>query len=607
MTRFGWPNLSHVLPSGWFTDKWYVKHGERLPGSTGSVYHVHSRPISGRSADMLVKFSRVAQEVPLVVQTTFPEDVPPDVIAAARFNSPMEEFGLLMEMRHSRLRPSGACIRTQHPLAIYAPPEEFQLWQLGRDETRFIRHRHLLAKDQADEVKAIELDIRRVYVLLYGWIKGEDAAQSCISGAIDESELRELTLRASHELRQTGFRVLDHKPQHFILRRDHRSGNVLRRRNGQLEYALVDYELLERTSENQQTYKTRQRERFRQLRRTLHAARSSTAHAQLKLTSIHGIDYVRGPVQDGGCLWVTGQVPDLFEYFVPDRWRRTPRVRLSRFNEVYRTRTRDNIYFVYRRSRVGTAPHSDPFTDTGKRIREHGYNSPFEEVAIAEQLRILGISTTVPLAIYRTGHRSHVARYLQDRRRFPDQSRAALTTDACEPYLIPNYDYYTIWEFFRGVHPDAHRDSERGIDLDHACERRAITEQDRQCILDQASEVLSQHGIQDEHLEGFEFTIHFDDHGTVLRDANGDVDATVGIDGLTAFEIGLLDEDTYREIIRGLEARLRAADCEKLDLKGSHVLLSMDTKGQFKCNRDSEPIATLCNFEFIRGLYRPLQ
>ena len=48
------------------------------------------------------------------------------------------------------------------------------------------------------------------------------------------------------ELQEAGFRMLDMKPAHIVVRFT-KSGQLLRRKNGRLAYALIDYELLEHT------------------------------------------------------------------------------------------------------------------------------------------------------------------------------------------------------------------------------------------------------------------------------------------------------------------------------------------------------------------------
>jgi len=94
VTRFGWPWLPRLLPDAWYTNGRYATEGEKLPGATGHVYHLTTVLASGRRLGFVVKFSRVAQDVSIMVQTSFPEDVPPEMLAGARFNSPLEEFGV---------------------------------------------------------------------------------------------------------------------------------------------------------------------------------------------------------------------------------------------------------------------------------------------------------------------------------------------------------------------------------------------------------------------------------------------------------------------------------------------------------------------------------
>ena len=86
-----------------------------------------------------------------------------EIIEAARFNSPLEEFGLVMELRRGLHGRRDARVRTQFPLAIYVPAEECQPWQLGRSTSTFTTHCRMLAEDQESAEKAIELDIKRMY------------------------------------------------------------------------------------------------------------------------------------------------------------------------------------------------------------------------------------------------------------------------------------------------------------------------------------------------------------------------------------------------------------------------------------------------------------
>ena len=611
VTRYGWPFLAHLLPSNWYENRWYLRGGQRLPGASGNVYRVRTQPVAGRSIDIVVKFSRVAQEVMVVVPTTFPDDIPPEVIANARFNSPMEEFGLVMELRRGAFGPRDLRILTQRPLAIYAPPEEFQLWQLGRDQTSFYVHGRQLADDQEHAIKAIELDIKRIYVLLYGWIDGKDAEETFRAGDIDARDFEALTPRVVRELRSKGFRVLDNKPQHFILRNSRVDGKPLCRRE-QLVYALVDFEFLQRTSEHQREFKVAQHDRYWHLqrRRWQPAPVPGPMPSHLKHMTIFGTSYVFGTGPDGGKLWVVGQNPELFDYFLPDRWRRTARVKLSPMNEVYRTRTRDNIHMVYRQSRVGTRPYVDPLTGLGRRIREHGYNSPFEEVAIAERLRQMGIATTCPRAIYRTGHLSTKAGYLRDERRFVDHADLVTPEPEAKPALSPRHDYYTIWDCYRGADPEhaaEGADEPPAIDLECGLEAELVTGEQLAEAMETTRNRMRAIGLGDEGIDAHELIVFPRRGGDLRRDDRGRVDIALCIDALTAHEYGLLSDEAYRAVIDHLDAKLHAVDCEKLNVSGSDLLLSMNPDGRFALDARGEILACLCNFELIRGLYRPIR
>lgn len=608
VTRLGWPDAGALHPARWYADQWYARRGVRLPGSTGHVYRVRTRPGAGRALDLVVKFSRVAQDVPVVIEASFPENVPASVIAEARFNSPLEEFGLVMELRRGAYGPRDLRILTHRPLAIWSPPEESDLWELGRSTSAFHSHRSLLAEDQDAAAKAIELDIRRMYVLLYGWLEGEDAEACFLGGGLEESEFLALTPRVASELEAKGFRVLDTKPKHFILRR-RRRGGLLRRPAGNLVYGLVDFELLQRSAEHQRRFEAERRERYWHLQCRRPEAPETEVPPRFVPATVFGVDYIFGAAPDGGEVWVVGHEGALFDYFLPDRWRRTRRLKLSAGSEVYRTRTRDDIDIVYRRSRVGLRPRVDPFTAAGKRSREAGYNSPFEEVAIAERLRRMGIPTVYPRAIFCTGHESVKAIRLRDPRRFADHASHLTPGPGGRPILRPDHDYYTLWDTFRGMDPllEAEGGGIGGVlGLERARDDGLLTAEEMERTLADARERLSHTGFPVESLSEDEFVVCVGRGGVPPR-SNGVVEVVLSLDALTAYECGLLAEEACLALIRRMDERLRAVDCEKLDPNGRHLLLTMDPDGRFRRDASGELHVTLGNFALIRGLYRPIR
>jgi hypothetical protein len=609
LTAFGWPYLAQLLPAQWFAERWYVKQGQRLPGSTGHSYHVRTRPADGRQVDLVVKFSRVAQDVPLTIATSFPDAVTAEELANARFNSPLEELGLVMELRRGGLDPQGPRLRTQHPLGLYVPPEEYPLWQLGRSETSFSPHDRLLAEDQEGAARAIELDIRRIYVVLYQWVKGLDAQASFERAELGQDEFYGFAPRVIEELRSCGFRVLDNKPKHFIVR-TRRDGRLLRERDGRLAYALVDFELLQRTAEHHRQFKVRQRRRYWDILRHRSEAPGGPLPPHLTPMKLFGVPYLFSACADGGRLWIVGHDPELVDYFSPERWRRTPRLKLSSMNEVFRTRSRDNIHVVYKRSRVGTRPRIDPLEPRDRRIREYGFNSPFEEIAIAELLRQMGLATTRPRAIYRTGAPTTTAQYLRDERRFADHADLVTPGPEGEPVLSRSHDYYTVWDYFRGIdpHPDTPgSDGALGVDLERAREDEVIDSDEHAALVESARRRLRRIGLADTALQDHECLLVLDADGQPRREPSGEAELVLGIDALTAYEYELLPHEAYERLIRRLDQRLRGADCEALELAGYHLLLGMNPDGDFRRDAAGEIAVTLCNFELVRGLYRPLR
>jgi hypothetical protein len=256
VTSYGWPLLSNMLPHLWYDDHRYAAEGRRLPGATGTVYAMQTSNERGRKVSMVLKFSRFAQEVPLLLADTLPDDVSAEAAFGARFNGPFEEFGVLADLRRGRFGDPALRVRTKRPLGIYVPATHCKLWQSGRKKSRFAALQHDMRRDQLESETdtRIELDIERDYILLFAYVDGVDAESMMVDGKLEEEEVKDLTARVRDELHEKGFYVLDHKPRHIILRP--RNGDALRR-HGKLVYALVDFELLHRTPEYEQYLRQR--------------------------------------------------------------------------------------------------------------------------------------------------------------------------------------------------------------------------------------------------------------------------------------------------------------------------------------------------------------
>ena len=526
LTKHGVPFWEHLLPENWYAKEWFEANRERLVG-TSVVYRVPTRKVGPLSLDLVVKWSRVGENVPMDTMTI-------NKFINAEFNSPFEEFSLVMELRADRKDdPPAIRIPAQKPLAIYVPSERLQLWQTGRSESKIAAKiaRH----------PGVELDILRQYVLLYGWIKGADVTEAATLWQMEPEEKKVFLDRATslvnHELEMKGYRVVDMKPEHIIVRM-RPDGSLLRDRNGQMIYAVVDYELLERTPEHEQAVRSQHRQHYlRHMARRFDVASSKPLPSHLKATTILGVDYVCGHAEStGGTLWVVGKDPDLFTYFLPERWRRTPKESLSTTNQVFSTRTKDNIFLVWRISRVGDTPWLAGAGPRAQEIVHYGYNSPFEEFAFAFDMGRAGLRTIYPRAIYMTGHKADSNKTADHQRYHALQH--LLTPDGV-PILQENHDYITIWGYWNG--PD---------------------------------ELLA---VQD---------------GQFYR----------GVSAEQAYLEQIISAETLAEILERAQRRMAAAGFEDLRLKPDHLLISTDPNKRLVHDSLNKPEVRYCNFELVRKL-----
>ena len=86
VTKYGLSLFEQVKPENWYDNQWFCSNREKLKG-TSTVYKVTSKKVNGKRAELIVKWSRVGQHVPL--ETKVVEDV-----INAEFNTPFEEFSL---------------------------------------------------------------------------------------------------------------------------------------------------------------------------------------------------------------------------------------------------------------------------------------------------------------------------------------------------------------------------------------------------------------------------------------------------------------------------------------------------------------------------------
>ena len=510
VTPFGRPFLPHLWPENWLEEEWFGKSRQPLQG-TSTVYKLRTKPVAGTGKDLVVKWCRVGEDVPVDTCTRMK-------FMEMDFNSPYEEFSLLMEMR-ARARPG--TIRTHKPLAIFVPARRLELWQTGRSQSKM--------DCKKAQYLDVELDIFRQYILIYEWIKGvastETAAAeaAAAAGYADAAAFaQEMLERSVADMEEAGFHVLDAKPQHAIVR-PRRNGGFLNDRSGRPAYALVDFELLSRVpeyerqarQERRQAYLERQRDRFRYAER----ARGFPPH--LHPAHILGVDYVHGDCDSTrGKLWVVGRDPHLFDYFLPERWRRTPRQSLSDTAQVYHTKTKDGIQLVWKVSQVGDPSGADP----SRAFAAWGCNSPFEEFGFALRLAADGVPTTYPRAIYMLGHQSTLPPEALDPRRY--ESHRDLRMPDGAPVLQRERNYITIWGYWNGTDEtvageERHRAHCRGINGAQALAEGRIDAAQLETATAKMARLLAAAGVESSSLLATHYLLTLSPDNELLRDPDG--------------------------------------------------------------------------------------
>ena len=522
VTKYGLSLFEQVKPENWYDNKWFCANREKLKG-TSTVYRVTSKKVNGKRADLIVKWSRVGQHVPL--ETKVIEDV-----LNAEFNTPFEEFSLVEELRRNVFSQNinGINMSLQKPLGIYVPPKRLQLWQTGRSKQKI--------KSKLAQHPGVEIDLLRQYILIYKWVRGFDAVEAFERAEVPEEQLFQFTTTVTTNLKKNGFRVLDNKPAHFIvkLRPDQ---TVMKDKKGFTPFALIDFELLQRTPEHEEEVKKARRTRYLVKQRDrFNKDKKKNWPQHLHATNIMGVDYVWGVAEStNGMLWVVGDDPGLFDYFLPERWRKTPRTQLSHYSFIYYTKTKDDINIVWKVSRVGTRPHIGS-KEQRKKIVEHGYNSPFEKFSLAIELASKGISTVYPRAIYMTGQSSDIAE-ISDESRF--ESHLHIRNLDGTPVLRKDRNYITIWGFWNG---------------------------------------------SDESL------------------TNRDAELYIAINSFNALRRNLITEQEYCELMQQTKKLLLKNRLEDLALKGNHILLSLNPKGELVRRDDGKYAFQLCNFETMKKI-----
>jgi hypothetical protein len=225
-------------------------------------------------------------------------------------------------------------------------------------------------------------------------------------------------------------------------------------------------------------------------------------------------------------LWVVGKNARLFDYFLPERWRKTPSLRLSDTKEVFYTITKDNIHLVWKTSLVGESPSGRDEGGYDSKVSRFGINSPFEEFSISHTLNQIGIPSVYVRAIYMTG--STKIEPSNDLRKY-ETHQNILDPDG-NPILQENHNYITIRGYYNGPdHWVAEHESSLfiPIDLSEAPSKGILGESQCQRRLDKVKEKLAKAGYDGSLLKTNDLLLAVGNKGELMKNNAGEPEVII--------------------------------------------------------------------------------
>jgi hypothetical protein len=292
------------------------------------------------------------------------------------------------------------------------------------------------------------------------------------------------------------------------------------------KYSVIDYELLFRTPEHEDRVKASRRHSYLDDMRDRLNPTPLPSH--LTRTDIFGVPYIFGRAEStGGRMWVVGRNARLFDYFLPERWRKTPSLSLSDANEVYYTVTKDNIHLVWETSRVGEIPTDGKYSPAEiEKIRHRGINSPFEEFSISQSLNEKGIHAVYVRAIYMTGSAKEEPSI--DHRKY-ESHKEILDSDG-NPVLGEDHNYITIRGYYNGS--DEWVSQHEGellapVDLVKAVHKKIIDESQSSLFLERVIARLTEAGYDGSLLKANDLLLAVSVDGEIMKDKSGEPDIII--------------------------------------------------------------------------------
>lgn len=384
----------------------------------------------------------------------------------------------------------------------------------------------------------IELDLNRSYAVIYEWIEGIDASEAFNRGMLEQEVVKNLLKKTDEQLRERGFHVRDNKAHHIIVR-PLKDGGFRKTKTGGIFHGLIDFELLERTpGEEELVRKKRRVDYLKRQRDRFRAKPIKKSLAHLKHQKIFGVDYIYGHVES----------------------------------------TKGRLWVV------GRDPYLFDYF-----LPERWENTPKTRISAYSQMYYTVTKDNIHLVwkISRVGLQPDMDPFKEDEQRILEHGYNSPFEEFSLALYLSEKGLPTIYP--RAIYMAGNKTEISGELFDNSRfeSHAGIKTPDDHPILRKNRDYITIWGYW---------------NGPDEKLAATDGDYYEGIDALRAYRRGLIDKERYIYLLELARSRLIEVGVEDLNLRGNHILLSLDSRGRLLMDEKGVPEIRICNFEFLRRL-----
>ncbi len=384
--------------------------------------------------------------------------------------------------------------------------------------------------------KEVVLDITRLYAVIYEWIIGIDATEAFSKKILSEKYMEALTLNAAKRMKKKGFMVRDNKPHHIIVR-PQKKERLAKDKKGGILYGLVDFELLERTPVQEKAIKKDKRAEYLKRQRDRFSIEiPNKFHPHLHHINIFGVEYVYGHVES----------------------------------------TKGRLWVV------GKDPYLFDYF-----LPERWRQIPRTKISVYSDMYHAVTKDNIHLVwkVSKVGLQPDADPFKEDEKKQLEHGCNSPFEEVAMAVELSQKGIATIY-------PRAIYMSEYKTDISKNLFDNSRYEDHKECKTPDGMPILKKNR---DYIIIWGYW-----NGPDEKLAAKDSDYYEGIDAIRAYKQKRIDENLYIDLLKLTREKLRKVGIEDLNLRGNHILISYDSKGNLIADTGGSPEIRLCNFEFLK-------